>query len=89
MVYVFYKAINQAVDDGRIVAPGGAFDTADPTCDKEYGNGVSAGDRTHRGSGEHDGIYLHDAEEKGVSRHSRLPSYLLTLIPAGDPHARE
>lgn len=66
MAYVFYKAINQAADEGRIAAPGGDFAEA-TACDKTYANGIWAGGLTQRGSGEHDGIYLHDAEEMGVS----------------------
>lgn len=67
MAYVFYQAINQAAADGKIAPPPTDFEAADPTCDKEYGNGIPAGGKTQRGSGEHDGIYLHNEEEMGVS----------------------
>ncbi|KAK7420361.1 hypothetical protein QQX98_002784 [Neonectria punicea] len=65
MAYVFYKAINEAAKDSKIVETG-SFEASDPVCDKVYGNGIPAGGKTQRGSGEHDGIYLHKAEEKGV-----------------------
>ncbi|KPM46037.1 hypothetical protein AK830_g415 [Neonectria ditissima] len=65
MAYVFYKAINEAAKDSKIVGTGD-FEASNPVCDKVFGNGIPAGGKTQRGSGEHDGIYLHKAEEKGV-----------------------
>ncbi|KAH7129387.1 family 3 carbohydrate esterase [Dactylonectria estremocensis] len=66
MAYVFYKAINTAATDNKLVESAGDFEIADPVCDKVFGNGIGAGGKTQRGSGEHDGIYLHEAQEKGI-----------------------
>lgn len=66
MAAVFYQAINKAISDNRIVAPG-TFNLGSGTCDKFAGTGIDAGGRTQRGSGYDDGIYLHNSEEKGVS----------------------
>ncbi|KFY97907.1 hypothetical protein V498_01794 [Pseudogymnoascus sp. VKM F-4517 (FW-2822)] len=65
MAYVFYMAINAAAKDGKILLPSGPLEEGQPTCDKEFGNGIYVG-KTQRGVGKHDGIYLHDAEEKGI-----------------------
>ncbi|KAF7549363.1 hypothetical protein G7Z17_g6445 [Cylindrodendrum hubeiense] len=66
MAYVFYKAINEAASDNKLVEPSGDFEAANSVCDKVFGSGIGAGGKTQRGFGEHDGIYLHDAEEKGI-----------------------
>lgn len=60
MAYVFWKAILQAANDGKISsAP--PIDTSGPAtgCDKSYANGVYAGGHTQLGSGIDDGIYYH------------------------------
>lgn len=66
MAAVFYNAINQAITDNRIVAPGD-FTIGPSVCAKYGGTGVDAGGLTQRGSGYDDGIYYHDSEEMGVS----------------------
>ncbi|KPM44471.1 hypothetical protein AK830_g2091 [Neonectria ditissima] len=63
--YIFYKAINKAASDGKLVEPED-FGTGSTVCDKFDGNGVDAGGLTQRGSGNHDGIYYHNSEEKGI-----------------------
>ncbi|KAK7432202.1 hypothetical protein QQZ08_001147 [Neonectria magnoliae] len=63
--YIFYKAINKAADDGRLVKPGD-FGSGSTACDKFEGVGMDAGGLTQRGSGNHDGIYYHNSEEKGI-----------------------
>ncbi|KAM0544199.1 hypothetical protein ACHAPJ_011950 [Fusarium lateritium] len=65
MGYIFYKAINKAADDGKIVKPSAEFGTGPSICDKFDGQGIDAGGKTQRGSGNHDGIYYHNSEEKG------------------------
>lgn len=59
-------AINAAAKDGKILVPSGHLEEGQPTFDKEFGNGIYVG-KTQRGVSKHDGIYLHDAEEKGVT----------------------
>ncbi|KAJ3542499.1 hypothetical protein NM208_g4052 [Fusarium decemcellulare] len=65
MGYIFYKAINKAADAGKLVRPGD-FGTGSTVCDKFEGSGMDAGGLTQRGSGNHDGIYYHNSEEKGI-----------------------
>ncbi|KAJ4258177.1 hypothetical protein NW762_008322 [Fusarium torreyae] len=66
MAYVFYKAINAAADDGKIKKPSGDFDSSEPTCDKSFGTGLAVGGKVQRGSGEHDGTFVHVREDMGV-----------------------
>ena len=63
---VFYKAINRAFADGRIVTPAASDFIQNPGCPAVFGSGVYAGGQTQKGSGEHDGIYQHDAEGMGI-----------------------
>lgn len=67
MAYIFWKAIQQAGNDGKL-APAPAIDTSAPQngCDKVYANGEYAGGHTQLGSGVDDGIYYHDAQGMGV-----------------------
>lgn len=66
MGYIFYKAVNKAADAGKLVEPG-EMNSGPTICDKFEGYGMDAGGFTQRGSGNHDGIYYHNSEEKGVS----------------------
>ncbi|KAJ3548060.1 hypothetical protein NM208_g1190 [Fusarium decemcellulare] len=65
MAAVYYNAINQALDDNRVVEPG-EFTTGSSVCPKYGGEGKDAGGLTQRGSGYSDGIYYHDSVESGV-----------------------
>ncbi|KAJ5352116.1 hypothetical protein N7452_001090 [Penicillium brevicompactum] len=68
MAYVWYKAIQAADDAGFLKSPN-KLDPEDEkggVCVKEYGDGVSAGGLTQRGSGEDDGIYQHSSASKGI-----------------------
>lgn len=67
MAASFYKAINEAANDGKI-KEAGAFKVVTGACDKFGGNGVDAGGLTQRGSGTDDGIYSHESAEMGVSQ---------------------
>lgn len=63
MARIWYNAIKNAYDQDFIEEPS-VMESA--TCEKEYGDGVSAGGLTQRGSGEDDGIYYHSSDSMGV-----------------------
>jgi hypothetical protein len=65
MAYVWYKAIQEADQKGFLKTPND-LDSTSGSCEKQYGDGVSAGGLTQRGSGEDDGIYYHSGESKGI-----------------------
>ncbi|KAF4998528.1 hypothetical protein FDECE_11769 [Fusarium decemcellulare] len=65
MAAIWYKWINKAISDGKIVEPGD-FDAGDAYCDKFEGSGQDAGGRTQRGSGYEDGKYSHNSEGMGI-----------------------
>lgn len=70
MAAVFYKAINQAASDGRLVVPGDFDQSTTTVCDKFAGTGTDAGGLTQRGVGEDDGIYYHKSQGMDVSWNS-------------------
>ncbi|OQE36040.1 hypothetical protein PENCOP_c012G03701 [Penicillium coprophilum] len=65
MAYVWYKAIQEADKKGFLKMPN-EMNSTGGSCEKQYGDGVSAGGLTQRGSGEDDGIYYHSGESKGM-----------------------
>ncbi|KAF4975545.1 hypothetical protein FZEAL_7691 [Fusarium zealandicum] len=65
MAAVYYNAINQALDDNRVVQPG-KFTQGSSVCPKYSGEGIDAGGLTQRGSGYSDGIYYHDSVQSDV-----------------------
>jgi hypothetical protein len=62
----FYKAINQAAADGKLVTPSAFDNRASTSCDKFAGNRIHPSGKTQRGFGTDDGIYQHDTISEGV-----------------------
>jgi hypothetical protein len=79
MAAIFYQAINEAIDDNVLVAPGN-FTTGETVCDKYAGSGTDAGGLTQRGSGYGDGIYYHDSTEEGARPTPGEPDDLRSLF---------
>lgn len=66
MAYIFYEAINQAYNDGRIAAATPIDNLAATGCDKVFGDGISAGGLTQTGAGQNDGTYSHNSQDMGI-----------------------
>ena len=80
MAYIFYKAINQAYNDNRLVLAAAADTIGNVGCDKIAGTGIPAGAPTQQGSGEDDGPYIHQSVGKGVIfTHGRYQGELFIL----------
>jgi hypothetical protein len=65
MAAIFYKSIQQALSDSKIVSPGD-FTVSSGVCAKYAGSGTDAGGLTQRGSGYGDGIYYHESAPQGI-----------------------
>ncbi|KAJ5214936.1 hypothetical protein N7468_010615 [Penicillium chermesinum] len=68
MADVWYQAIHSAITAGYITNPGQSLtiSSGSSSCEKKYGDGVYAGGLTQTGSGQDDGIYLHDSQSQGI-----------------------